>query len=1068
MSVKEEHIPGLLDERARLSPDVVAFRHKPRADGPWRNVSWKEFRERSDALAGALLARGLSPGDRVALMAANDLRWELVHHAVARAGGVLVAIDAHDPHDRVRQILDNAKPRFFFVERADLLAFLSFEEIRPFAWIVSFEGETKRFSPAGPDPWTEDLFSPTAPVELPPADGARTATLLYTSGTTGDAKGVAYSHRQIVQAVRAIADNYAALGAESRLLCWLPLSNLFQRMTNLAAVQRGCETWIWEDPRRVLEGVKEVHPDVFISVPRFYEKVYAGIEAAIGSLSFPLRAVARLAIAIGGRWAVAVREGRSPGWGLRLARGLADRLILRRLRRVMGDRVRFLVSGSAPMPAWLLEYYHALGLLVLEAYGLSENVIPVAMNRPELYRFGTVGLPLPPNEIRLGSAGEIFIKGPGVFHGYHGDALVLPFTPDGFFDTGDNGSLDAEGFLTLTGRRSALIKTSTGRRIAPSKVEEAFQRSVLIDQAVVFGANHKRLAALVTLDWTKLPTEARPGTDGVIPPPTWERIKEDLARCAADLPAHERPGGYLILANRFSIDAGELTSNLKLRRGKIEDRYKPWLEDLFSIVDRTEGEGPIYLPLTESAVREKRLGALTPAPPPPRGSGTRFRRLLAMGLRFAWSRLADRLHWGDLGVAWRARRRHESLVRAGNLLAKELGALKGPAVKLGQMISYVAPQAPEALRRSMATLQAAATPLAGHRIRDIVEDSLQRPIDRAFAEWSATPMAVGSMSQIHRARLRTGEEVVVKVLFPDITRVIAADLHVLRWILPLLGRFVGITNAGDLVVELGRLFAGECDLEAEAKVQEIFRAMFRDDPRVLIPRVHTSHSGPRLLTMDFVNGVSYDRFKEAASQAEKNQAGAAIFELAALSANRFGIFNADPHPGNYLFLDGRVCFIDFGFVKRWPASFIELWKQQSIAGMTNNLTDFEKATRALGFTAKRGRVNYKALMEQYQACAYRPWRRDGLFRFDAAFLGTMDNLVVYSDRVGRLRVPPEFVAVSRLFFGQYALLCDMEAEANWHRLIVPYLKSPIEPMDHLGPQPDWDQAGRKLYGLRRE
>lgn len=1068
MSLEADHLSGLLAERARATPEAVAFQFRTRPEGRWAAVSWKEFQTRAEALAKTLVDRGLTPGDRVALMAANDLRWELAHHAVARAGGVLVAIDPHDPHDRVRQILDNAKPRFFFVQDIGHLAFLSFEEIRPLAWIVTFEGEPKKFSKAGPFTWEEATAAPPNEIDLPPADPDRMATLLYTSGTTGDAKGVAYSHRQIVQAARAIADNYAALDARSRLLCWLPLSNLFQRMTNLAAVHRGCVTWVWDDPRRVLEGVKEVHPDVFISVPRFYEKVYAGIEAAIGARSGALRAFVRFAIAVGGRWATAQREGRKPGVWLRGARAVVDRWVLRRLRAIMGERVRYLVSGSAPMPPWLLEYYHALGLLVLEAYGLSENVMPVAMNRPEVYRFGSVGLPLPENTLRLGPAGEIFIKGPGVFGGYHGDPAGTAFTPDGFFDTGDNGVLDADGFLTLTGRRSALIKTSTGRRIAPSKVEEAFRRSVLVDQAVVYGANHKRLAALVTLDWTKIPPEERPAADGAIPPAAWEKVKTDLARCAGELPPHERPGGYLILANRFSIDAGELTSNLKIRRGKIEDRYHPWLEDLYSIVDRAEGEAPIFVPLTESALREKRLGAIAPAAPPPLSPRARFRRLLGVGLRFGWAQLLSHWHWGDLGSAWRERRRHESLLRAGNLLAKELGALKGPAVKLGQMISYVAPQAPEALRRSMATLQSAVTPLAGHRIRDIVEDSLKKPIDRAYAEWSSTPMAVGSMSQIHRARLRTGEEVVVKVLFPDITRVIAADLHVLRWVLPLLGRFVGITNASELVVELGRLFAGECDLEAEAKVQELFRAIFRNDPRVLIPRVHAEHSGPRLLTMDFVNGVSYQRFKEAATQEEKNQAAATLFEVSALTSHRYGLFNADPHPGNYLFMDGRVCFIDFGFVKRWKSSFIELWKQQSIAGMNDNAPDFERATRALGFTAKRGKVNYKALMEQYQACAYKPWRHDRPFRFDAAFLGTMDNLVVYGDRVGRVRVPPEFVAVSRLFFGQYALLCDLEAETNYHRLLMPHLHNPIEPLDPFGPQPDWEQAGRKLYGLRRE
>ena len=238
-----------------------------------------------------------------------------------------------------------------------------------------------------------------------------------------------------------------------------------------------------------MSQIQHIEPDLFIGVPRFYEKLYAGVMTTIDKTPAWQKWLIALALRIGEHHANVLRSGEVPRWFESAWYRLADWLVLGRLRYVMGARLKYMVSGSAPLPSWLLERLQAMGLLVLEAYGLSENLIPVAANQPDAYRLGTVGRVMHGNELRLAEDGELWVRGPGVFGGYYGEESETGlFDADGYFATGDYASIDADGFITLTGRKSEVFKTSTGRRIAPGGIESILRTVPYIEQAAVFGA----------------------------------------------------------------------------------------------------------------------------------------------------------------------------------------------------------------------------------------------------------------------------------------------------------------------------------------------------------------------------------------------------------------------------------------------------------------------------------------------------------------------------------------------------------------------------------------------------
>ena len=573
-------VPDMLTDyyrqRALDAPTAPAY-HSLNA-GQWEAITWGDFMLGADVAAGRLAALGLGTGARLGLMAPTGLDWETLQVGALLCGAAIVGLDAHDQPARLADIVHVSELTGLVVGDAAAFARIPPGACDGLAFVICLSDDP---APAAcKTRWlSRSMFD--AQVAVPLAQGpepATVATIIFTSGSTGAPKGIAYTHAQVCLAVAGILDAFPDIAASDRLVCWLPLSNLFQRMINFCAAGRGAQTYFVADPRTIMNQLPSIRPQVFIAVPRFFEKLHEGIEQQLATRPLLARLLVRWAMAAGGRVAAAQREGRAPGGLERLAAAIAERLVLQRLRAILGGEIRFMVSGSAPFPRWLIDKFHALGLLVLEAYGLSENVVPIAINRVTDFEFGTVGRVVTGNDVRLADDGEVLVRGEGVFRGYLGAAAEeAALDGEGFLHTGDLGEWTVAGRLKLTGRKSEVFKTSTGRKIAPTAVEARLKQIPGIDHVVVFGAARKAIVALVTPSAELLPALV----DDAAFARYAQQIAAQTAALTADDAAYLRPAGLLVHRHAFTIDAGELTSNLKLRRKTIEARHQAALDALF-------------------------------------------------------------------------------------------------------------------------------------------------------------------------------------------------------------------------------------------------------------------------------------------------------------------------------------------------------------------------------------------------------------------------------------------------------------------------------------------------------
>jgi len=586
-------LPSFLRLRVAESPTATAFWHESDHAG-WVPITWEELEARVARLRDALHAAGLRKGDRLALIAPVSLEWELLHHAALAMGAVVVGIDAHDLPTRIAGLAEQADVAAFAISDARALAGVLPQRLASARFVLDLSGAAEAPADVRRLDWAElDALAQRTATQAPGPAAEDLAIIIFTSGTTGDPKGIAYNHGQVCLAIDAIGDVFSFVDRRSSLLCWLPLSNLFQRMVNLAGMRRGAATYLLSNPRQVMSVLPTVAPAVFVGVPRFYEKLHQGICDRIATEPRLRRALIRGARSIGRRYGEHRLENRRVPLWLGWIHWLVDRTILVRIRRIMGGHLRFMITGSAPTPKHLLEELHALGWVVLEAYGLSENVLPMAMNRPGDFRFGTVGRPLPGNEVVVAQDGTIKVRGPGVFNGYVGEEEGSQLDDERFFVTGDIGRWDSDGRLILTGRSGDLIKTSTGRRIAPAGVEATLRSVPGVDQAVLIGAGRKCVVALCSLPGTPDRTER-------------ESLKAALTEQLALINEHERPRAIGVIERPLSIELGELTANLKLKRGSIEDAHQGLIRELYRTLDAHEHS-------TESTiVFEERRASHTP------------------------------------------------------------------------------------------------------------------------------------------------------------------------------------------------------------------------------------------------------------------------------------------------------------------------------------------------------------------------------------------------------------------------------------------------------------------------
>ena len=588
--IDTDTVPGLLEARASATPNDVAHMTPIGASG-WGATTWVEYQRAATHLAHAFQRMGLSPGDRIGILAPTCQYWDYSQMAVLAAGGVVVGLDPYDLDEHINQIATRTGLIGVIVKDATFLEKLARPVCDGLKFIVYMD------PPPKVDATREDTISnllalpenSVQPGELVHLRGDDPATIVFTSGTTGAPKGIVYTHRQVRLACDSILEAFPEIQAGSHLACWLPLSNLFQRIINYSAIGRGAITYFVDNPRKIVEYLPSINPHLFIGVPRFYEKLYEGIMDEVQQRPPWVRHLITWALSIGDSRASPLKDGRPPKLSTRALYPLADALVLRRLRAVMGSNLPFMISGSAPMPHWLLDAFNAMGLLILEAYGTSENIIPIAVNTPQAFKFGTVGRPMRGSEVKLSDDGELMVRGPGVFAGYYNEPAREPtLDADGYLATGDYASIDEEGFVTLVGRKAEIFKTSTGRRIAPVGIENVLRYLPYVEHAVVFGENRKYLVALLTIQASALRTRGglqeaeTTEAGGDLPPELITAIRQDILEATSALPRYKRPVAFLITLKPFTVAAGELTANLKLRRRLIQDNYQSVIDELYA------------------------------------------------------------------------------------------------------------------------------------------------------------------------------------------------------------------------------------------------------------------------------------------------------------------------------------------------------------------------------------------------------------------------------------------------------------------------------------------------------
>ncbi|NUU17948.1 long-chain fatty acid--CoA ligase [Cellulomonas humilata] len=583
-----KNLNDLLADRVGRTPDSVLVEHKAQEGGPWIPLTSREFDAEIVAVAKGLVARGVQPGDRVGIMSRTRYEWSLIDWAVWAAGGVPVPLYETSSAEQVLWILTDADVSLLVVETAAHAAVVA--EVRADAptlreVLILDDGAIDTIVTAG---------ASTPDAEITRRRGLAVlddlATIIYTSGTTGRPKGVELTHGNFylltVNAVEDINEVFSEPGA--RTLLFMPLAHVFARFIEVLCIPAGAVLGHSPSTATLIEDLGSFRPTFILAVPRVFEKVYNSAEqkaAAAGKGSIFQRA-AKTSIV----YSRALDNAHGPSLWLRLQHKVADVLVLHRLRNALGGNARWAVSGGAPLGERLGHFYRGLGLNVLEGYGLTETTAPATVNRPGRgTKIGTVGLPLPGSGVRIAADGEVELQGVQVFRGYHNnEAATAEAMHDGWFRTGDLGSLDDEGYLRITGRKKEIIVTAGGKNVAPAVLEDRIRAHPLISQVVVVGDQRPFIGALITLDPEGVPgwlsahgkpsmTLAEAAKDADV----LASLDKAVEKANKAVSRAESVRKYRILESDLTIANGYLTPKLSIRRNEVLKDYAGEIDKLY-------------------------------------------------------------------------------------------------------------------------------------------------------------------------------------------------------------------------------------------------------------------------------------------------------------------------------------------------------------------------------------------------------------------------------------------------------------------------------------------------------
>jgi long-chain acyl-CoA synthetase len=595
-SASYKSVVEMFRDRVGSTPDAQAMLFK--RDGAWTHMDWRAVGDRVHLVACGLRSLGLENEQRCSILAKTMPDWIVADIGILSAAGATTTIYPSNTAEECAYIINDSGTRFVFVEDAaqadklrsvrgeleGVVKLITFGDGADGAWVITMAEllELGRAWDREHPGVLRDIGDAIEPDHL--------ATIIYTSGTTGKPKGVMLTHDCWIYEGEAI-DNLDILLPSDKQYLFLPLAHSFAKVMELAFIRMGIPTVVDGDQDALIEQLAESSPTFMACVPRIFEKVYNKVVESAKAGGKGKWAVFQWALSVGKQVSTLRQQGKEPTGMLRVQYRLAKKLVFSKIEARFGGRMRFFISGGAPLSKEIAEFFHAADILILEGYGLTETSAATFVNRPDAFKFGTVGPPLAGTRIKLDDDGEILLKGRGVMRGYYNrpDDTAEVFTEDGWFRTGDIGAVDDDGFLAITDRKKDIIVTAGGKNVAPQNIENLLKaRCPYISQAVVHGDKRNFCTAIITIDETAVGQWAkeqqipwRDYADLASKPQVVRLIQQGVDQVNSELARYESIKKFHLLDHELSIESGELTPKMSIKRRVVEQNYMDILDAFY-------------------------------------------------------------------------------------------------------------------------------------------------------------------------------------------------------------------------------------------------------------------------------------------------------------------------------------------------------------------------------------------------------------------------------------------------------------------------------------------------------
>lgn len=590
------HIVKRIRDQIAKGNDRIALKHK--VGNVWNGISWKQFGQQVDALSLALLAHGIRIQDKIGIFSNNMPQWTIADFAALQVRAVTVPIYPTNTAAQSAYILQDADVRVLFVgEQPQFDAAVSiFDQCEQLELIVAMSDDIDVGEHEFAISWqrlianVDKVHQQELDIRLEQANLDDLLTLIYTSGTTGQPKGVMLDYANIGAQLEG-HDQRLSLSQSDVSLSFLPLSHVFERAWTFYVLYRGATNCYLQDTMQVRDALSEVRPTVMCAVPRFYEKIFSAIHEKVAKAPFIRKVLFTWAVNMGAKMAVCHQEGRKPSIVLKKSHALADKLVLSKLRALLGGQINFMPCGGAKLDETIGRFFHAIGINVKLGYGMTETTATVSCWDDKCFNPDSIGMAMPGAQVKIGENNEILVRGPMVMRGYYKmpEETAKTFDEHGFLKTGDAGHIDENGNLFITDRIKELMKTSGGKYIAPQMIEGAIGKDHFIEQIAVIADTRKFVSALIVPCYDSLEEYAKElnikyhdRVELIKHHQVVEMLEKRVNELQQELAKFEQVKKFKLLPKAFSMDAGELTPTQKLRRKVINDKYQDEIEEMYS------------------------------------------------------------------------------------------------------------------------------------------------------------------------------------------------------------------------------------------------------------------------------------------------------------------------------------------------------------------------------------------------------------------------------------------------------------------------------------------------------